>query len=260
VIGMRYATLDGKLVESGGMVVKNVAGLDTAKLMIGSFGTLAAIAVVNFKLMPRPPGERTFIFTCDRLEEALAKRDAILKSALEPAAIDLLNPQASELVGPGYLLAVEAGGNPAALARYERELTALGALPMAAGPDATLWSAVREFTPRFLAKHSHGAVARVSCTLKEVQALVQSAPGPAVARAASGICYIYFDKAWKAAAWTIAAARQYPGTVLEFASLDYKQDLDLWPARGNDLEMMKRMKELFDPHHLLNRGRLYNHI
>ena len=54
VIGMQFATLEGKLVQSGGMVVKNVAGLDMAKLMIGSFGTLAAIAVVNFKLLPMP--------------------------------------------------------------------------------------------------------------------------------------------------------------------------------------------------------------
>ena len=52
VIGMTFATLEGKLVQSGGMVVKNVAGLDMGKLMIGSFGTLAAIAVVNFKLAP----------------------------------------------------------------------------------------------------------------------------------------------------------------------------------------------------------------
>src|SRR5258708_4882188 len=61
VIGMTFATLQGKLVNSGGMVVKNVAGLDMAKLMIGSFGTLAAIAVVNFKVFPIPVGSRTFV-------------------------------------------------------------------------------------------------------------------------------------------------------------------------------------------------------
>ena len=58
---MQFATLEGKLVQSGGMVVKNVAGLDMAKLMIGSFGTLAAIAVVNFKLLPMPEIERSFL-------------------------------------------------------------------------------------------------------------------------------------------------------------------------------------------------------
>src|SRR5580658_6473778 len=61
VIGMQFATLEGKLVKSGGMVVKNVAGLDMAKLMIGSFGTLADIASVNFKLTPAPEVERSFL-------------------------------------------------------------------------------------------------------------------------------------------------------------------------------------------------------
>src|SRR5256886_13255208 len=61
VIGMTFATLEGKLVQSGGMVVKNVAGLDMGKLMIGSFGTLAAIAVVNFKLLPMPAANATFV-------------------------------------------------------------------------------------------------------------------------------------------------------------------------------------------------------
>src|SRR5579871_4014239 len=50
VIGMTFATLEGKLVQTGGMVVKNVAGLDMGKLMIGSYGTLAAIAVVNLRV------------------------------------------------------------------------------------------------------------------------------------------------------------------------------------------------------------------
>ena len=62
VIGISFATMDGKLVKSGGMVVKNVAGLDMGKLMIGSFGTLAAIASVNFKLTPRPAVARTLLF------------------------------------------------------------------------------------------------------------------------------------------------------------------------------------------------------
>ena len=95
IIGMRFATLEGKLVQSGGMVVKNVAGLDMAKLMIGSFGTLAAIAVVNFKLVPAPEAERSFLLPFRSLAEAIAARNQVLANPLQPVAIDLLNPAAA---------------------------------------------------------------------------------------------------------------------------------------------------------------------
>src|ERR1019366_3871149 len=82
VMGMTFATLGDKLVKSGGMVVKHVAGLDMAKLMIGSFGTLAAIAVVNFKLQPMPELERSFLLPFDSLAAAMAARNVILTGQL----------------------------------------------------------------------------------------------------------------------------------------------------------------------------------
>src|ERR1035441_4712186 len=114
VIGMKFATLEGKMVQSGGMVVKNVAGLDMAKLMIGSFGTLAAIAVVNLKLAPAPEVERSFLLAFDSLQDAIAARNSILASVLQPAAVDLLNKAAGASLGPAsWLLAIRTGGNPA---------------------------------------------------------------------------------------------------------------------------------------------------
>ena len=80
VIGMRFVTVDGKVVQSGGMVVKNVAGLDMAKLMIGSFGTLAAIAVVNFKLTPAPEAERSFLLPFESAAGVFAVRNRLLAS------------------------------------------------------------------------------------------------------------------------------------------------------------------------------------
>ena len=118
VIGMTFATLEGKLVKCGGMVVKNVAGLDMGKLMIGSFGSLAALAVLNFKLQPMPQVERLFLLSFDSLDAAIAARDKILKSVLQPASIDLLNPMAAAIVGwSGYVLAIQAGGNAAVIDR-----------------------------------------------------------------------------------------------------------------------------------------------
>jgi glycolate oxidase FAD binding subunit len=258
VIGMQFATLEGKLVQSGGMVVKNVAGLDMSKLMIGSFGTLAAITVVNFKLIPQPDYERTFRLSFAGLDEAVAARDAILKSPLDPSAMDLLNPAAGG--NSAYTLAVRAGGNAAAIARYERDLAGMGAQAVPAGEEAAFWSAIQDFTPQYLAAHKDGAVVRVSCTLKGLRAVMQSVPGPAVARAGSGVCYAYFKHFGKAAVFAAETAREFAGTVVEFAPLNRKEEMDLWPTPGPDLEMMKRIKQMFDPQGLLNRGRLYRRI
>src|SRR5690242_16522847 len=127
VIGIRMATLEGKLVQSGGMVVKNVAGLDIGKLMIGSFGTLAAIATVNFKLQPMPEAERSFVVPFNSAAAAFAARDQVLRGQLQPAAMDVLNPAVAGGIGlRQWALALRVGGNAAAVQRYEREFAQFG--------------------------------------------------------------------------------------------------------------------------------------
>ncbi len=253
VIGMTFATVEGKLVKTGGMVVKNVAGLDMGKLMIGSFGTLAAIAVVNFKLLPMPQVERLFLLSFDSLDAAIAGRDAILNSVLQPASIDLLNPPAAQILGwSGHILAVQAGGNALVIDRYEKELRQIGSLRVA---DAEAFASIQEFTPWYLATHENGAVVRISCMLSELGGVMKSLNAPIVARAATGVCYVYFDNA--EAAETVTSERK---AIMEFAPESQKTKLNLWPAPGPDFELMKRIKHMLDPEHLLNCGRLYRQI
>lgn len=259
VIGMQFATLEGKLVQSGGMVVKNVAGLDIAKLMIGSFGTLAAIAVANFKLVPIPPASRTLVLACGSLDEALTAGASMIRGVLQPSAVDLLDPRASARLGyEGFLLLVRAAGNRAVLDRYNRELP--GASALKGETEDALWLRVQDFTPDFLSEHPSGAVVRVSCLLSQVGEVVQSAEAPAVARAGSGVVYAYFTEPRAAGEWALKAAARGWKAVVEFAPESAKAGLDLWPAPGTDLEIMGRLKRLFDPANLLNRGRLYGRI
>jgi glycolate oxidase FAD binding subunit len=257
VIGMKFATLEGKLVQSGGMVVKNVAGLDMAKLMIGSFGTLAAIAVVNFKLWPLPERERSFLLPFESAAAATAARDKILAGALQPAVVDLLNPAASATVGnAAWLLAIRVGGNADAIDRAERELAELADGRALDDPaQTTLWRHMEEFTPRFLESRPDGAVVRASCTLKEVEGAMQTFAGPAVARAGSGVCYGYFEKSADAVKWIDGKSK----AVIEYGP-EKRSSLDLWPLPGGDFAVMQRVKHLFDPGNFLNRGRLYNRL
>jgi glycolate oxidase FAD binding subunit len=251
VIGMSFATLEGRLINTGGMVVKNVAGLDMAKLMIGSFGTLAGIAVVNFKVSPLPAGTRTFAFQFTEVRDAMAARDRALRGPLQPAAIDLLNPAASRMAGlEGYALLIQASGSDAVLARYQRELQGAAIFER----DAALWARIREFTPEFVAAHGDARVARISCTLSEVGALAAETAAPVIARAGSGVCYAHFSDGEAARTWRELADRRGWKYVFEYGE----------PACNNvfgaDFEIMKRVKDLFDPRHLLNPGRLYGRI
>ena len=246
VIGMTFATLEGKLVKTGGMVVKNVAGLDMGKLMIGSFGTLAAIATLNFRLYPMPAGTRTFVQEFDKIADVMAARDEVLKSQLQPAAIDIVKG------GGKYQFAIQAGGSAAVLDRYARELSRMRVLNDA--DEEALWRGIREATPQFLRTHENGAVLRVSCVLSDVGRALEALPSQASARAGSGVCYGYFEH---------ASELKHPdvGTsVVEFAAPELRERAELWPRQGNDFAMMKKIKEMFDPKGLLNRGRLYGRI
>ena len=261
VIGMQFATLEGKLVRSGGMVVKNVAGLDMGKMMIGSFGTLAAITALNFKLLPRPAVEASFLLSFETLDDAIAARDRILKGPIPPAAIDLLNaPAAGQLRHKGHVLALRLGGNAAAVERCRRDVASGDAVVLEGAEEARFWRHVQEYTPHFLEKFAHGAVVRASCTLAQVKTVMASFETASIARAGSGVCYGYFTRSDAAARWIHSAARHSWKAVIEFAPDEQRSRLDLWPLPGSDFEMMKKIKGMFDPNHLLNRGRLYRLI
>jgi len=218
VIGMTFATLEGKLINSGGMVVKNVAGLDMAKLMIGSFGTLAAIATVNFKVFPVPAASRTFAMEFETACDAFAERDRILNSVLQPSAIDIVNwPR-------GFRLLIRAAGNNAVLDRYAREL------PQAAVVDDDSWDPICEFSARFLAANPDGKVVPMPMPLSKMRAAAESLDVPFIARAGSGVIYAHYRK-------------DAPETPL-----------------SSDFATMTKVKEMFDPERLLNRGRLYGRI
>ena len=209
--------------------------------------------VATFKLQPTPQVERLFLLSFDTLDAAIAGRDRILNSVLQPASIDLLNPAAAQILGwSGHILAVQAGGNALVIDRYEKELRQIGSLRVA---DAAAFASIQEFTPWYLATHENGAVVRISCTLSQVGEVMKNINAPVVARAATGVCYAYFDSGQAAEA--VSSARK---AIIEFAPESQKNKLNLWPAPGPDFELMKRIKHMLDPERLLNRGRLYRHI
>ena len=74
--------------------------------------------------------------------------------------------------------------------------------------------------------------------------------GPSViARAGSGVCYVCFARAQAAS-----------GGVIDYSPQEGRAALPLWPHPGRDFEIMRNIKNMLDPQHLLNEGRLYGRI
>ena len=277
VIGMNMITIEGKTFKSGGMVVKNVTGLDMAKLMIGSFGTLAAIASVNFKVFPQPEEERTFLCSATSIEPLMKLRQSVLQGVLQPVAIDLLNPAAvkqvaldgatiedAALKGEDYALLLETLGSKPVVERYEREYSKLaseagvGQVSTLSGEAAqSVWQQVRDFPAS-----PDGIVLHVSSEPKKLAEIFAHAhDGTAVlARAASGVGFVQCENVRQAE----DCLRAFRGAGLiacvESAPAEDKRSLESWTDPGEQFQVMQRIKDTLDPDHLLNPGRLFNRI
>jgi glycolate oxidase FAD binding subunit len=264
VIGMTFATLEGKLVKTGGMVVKNVAGLDMGKLMIGSFGTLAVITSANFRVHSLPPTTQTFLFNFKDAEAALQKRDSVLRSVLQPMSLDLISPPAAARLGHGgYLLAIRAGGSTNVLKRYAQELS--GSIELSGNTEDEFWRHVREFTPEFMVRQPNGIVLRVSTSLNGIRTLLKQFTGACISRAGSGVSYLCLTS-WTGVlpVWKACQENGWPAAI-EMAPEEIRSTKELWltstdTARANAFDMMEQVKRMFDPAQLLNRSRLYGRI
>ena len=89
ILGVELVRPDGTRVRGGGKVVKNVAGFDLPKLVVGSLGTLGAIAGVTLRVYPEPPVTRAIVARDLRqnVEQGDALAAALLAERLEPIAL-----------------------------------------------------------------------------------------------------------------------------------------------------------------------------
>jgi glycolate oxidase FAD binding subunit len=98
VIGASFVLSDGTVGRSGGKVVKNVAGFDVAKLLVGSLGTLAVITEVAFRLHPLPEASRTVILESRSASDLCGFASRVGRLQVTPSLVDIHWPQGVALV------------------------------------------------------------------------------------------------------------------------------------------------------------------
>lgn len=283
VLGLRFATTGGKIAKTGGRVVKNVAGYDLGKLLTGSYGTLGVIVEASLKLFPKPPERATFTIQAGTLGVARDLRRSILRSPLDPLRLVLLDSPAAALLGdanysqgrPESELWVEVGGSHRVIERCEREL---GRLALAVGAAlarrenaAMAWKQVsglaRWLQPKYRDVTVLKAVLSAAASEEFLSRAQQEAEAEQVALASFAqvglgivhLCVLQETLSPGLASW-VARLRQAAfglggALLIEHCPVALKNSVDVWGARGDDLEVMRGMKSVWDPKGVLSPGR-----
>lgn len=269
-IGVKFATPDGKLAKAGGRVVKNVAGFDLMKLLIGSFGTLGVIVSANFKVFPAPPQTSAYVCEFVTLQKAIAFRDHVLNSPLAPMCLEIISPGC--LDSSEWCVAVRAGGSERVLARCRAELGHAVTRELSYDAEAQFWRALSEFVVRIQSQYASGAVLDVNLAPAAVEAAISSALLLAAeaglkfwvtGRVAIGSLAIVFageqQDALTRLAKTIERFRRIlpsdAAAVVLDCTPELKRSVDVWGSTPTDLAAMRAIKQALDPNDILNRGR-----
>ena len=141
LLGVKFLNGEGELVAGGGRVVKNAAGFDLPKLMVGSLGQFGALIEVSFKVFPMPESFSTLYAQYQSLGEGLEAIHRITNAPLDLVAVDLLPAK------DNVALLIRLGGKKNSLSdriRRVRDILKRGK-SVREDEEAALWRSAREF-------------------------------------------------------------------------------------------------------------------
>jgi glycolate dehydrogenase FAD-binding subunit len=291
VVGMQIATTEGKLVRTGGRVVKNVAGYDLGKLMIGSCGTLGVVTEVNLKLFPLPAEHQTFVLPTGTLGVARDLRRSILTSPIDPLRMALLDAEAAAIVHPESPADVsghepeiwlEVGGSQSVVERTRNELEGLSrAVGAKVQPydrevsDGT-WQGISDFS-NWVAKTYQGTVvlkgtlpiANVEEFLRLAQQEAHSEKINMAGIAIPGVGILHLGLLNPQNTSEVAnlvrrlrrAAEKSGGALMVVsAPAELKAQVNAWGEPRTGFELMRKLKAAWDPKGILAPGRFVGSI
>lgn len=296
LIGVSVVGADGTETKAGGKVVKNVTGYDLNKLYTGSLGTLGVIVEATFKLSPYPSGHGALVARFPGLSPGIAAGAGLLRQLYSPQGVQVVDGQGVQRINANRaLLEQPANGEVLALAFFsgrpravERQLgdsadlfRESGAVEVTRLDEAEGRSLLKEVCdlgwsqsaqPHLSIKVSvpPGALAAMvnRCFQDSPLALppgVLADPGFGQVRLFwwTGPDSVRLDDglALQAILKVREIAREAGGAaVVEFCPLSLKKQIDVWGDQPAGMEIMRRIKQEFDPLGILSPGRFVGKI
>jgi len=297
VLGLEAVLPTGEIVHTGGKVVKNVVGYDLTNLLVGSEGTLAILTKIILRLIPKPPVQATLRATFPSVTHAVDALERLIRARVIPATLELIDGDCLEAVaenlkvrslapaGTGALLLIEVDGLSEQVSgeatRVEQSCREAGATELLRARTEEerqeLWRVRREISPSLKVitplKFNHDVVvpkARVPQLFDLVDGLKRRfrLRIPCFGHAGDGNIHVNImvspgdpaeiQRAHDAERVLFEGVVALEGAIsgehgIGFAKAKYL-GLELSPET---IALMKRVKAAFDPHGILNPGKIF---
>ena len=232
ILGVKLLNGRGEIVQFGGQVMKNVAGFDVSRLMVGARGTLGALLEITLKVLPQPELEQTLLFKC-ALIDAPKRMSALARCSIPLSGLAWVE---------GHIFMRLAGSEAAIRTAHAQ----VGGEPAATG--ANFWQSLREQTHSFF--NASQPLWRLSVPLASKMDMPESE-----------VCLDWGGalRWWHTARPATEVedmARSQGGHAALFR--DQQPIPSAMPPAGL-LSLHQRLKKAFDPHGLFNPGLLGLH-
>ena len=235
VLGCQIINGRGEVLRFGGQVMKNVAGYDVSRLMVGAYGTLGILLDISLKVLPRPAASITLTHACTPSEAIQTMSNLLSKPhPVDGACYD------------GIRCYLRISGSEQAVKEARNKLPGEA---MPAGDQ--FWHELREHQLAFFTPGK---------TLYRVMVKPATPPLPI-----EGAWFLDWGGAqrWLTSHEDISTIRHLVehegGYVTIFRSEESKPDL-FQPLPASMLALHQRIKSSFDPKTIFNRGRIYGNL
>lgn len=267
LIGLRAVNGKGEIVKSGGRVMKNVTGYDLVKFLAGSYGTLAVLTEMTFKVLPIPEREATLVLSglddtaaIAALAASLGSPFSVTGAAHRPASD--AEPARSFVRLEGFAASVDDHAT-----RLARELAGFSGAKRIDGADSVeAWTKIRDVALpgvsgdvpiwRLSTKPSNGPLV--------VETIRRSFDCQVLFDWGGGLIWIAGGEGEKDAGAVIIRAviadhRGY--ATLIRASDDIRSRVAVFqPLPPAMMALTRGLKQTFDPAGILNPGRMYERV
>jgi glycolate oxidase len=297
VLGLQFVSPTGEIINAGARTIKNVTGYNLSQLIVGSEGTLGIVTKIIFKILSLPKFKKIILIAFDSIENCISSVAEFYKSGITPSALEFLTKdsiKATEIhlskpfpnSDAEAQLLIEIDGNNENVLNEEIQVIA-GVAEKFGSIDIILAEERQKMEDLWALRKSVGEAVKAISVYKEEDTVVPRNKLPELSRGIKeisekyGLTIIYYghagdgnlhvnilkkdlsDEEWntrvdKAIREIFELTVLLGGMISGEHGIGYSQKKYLPIALSNEqIELMKRIKKVFDPNNILNPGKIF---